>query len=656
MLKFLLYVLLFFLANFASAQQRKVDSLKKILSNSSNSDTLHIKALNQLSFTLRNIDVKAALLYAKEANLLAKRISYKQGLAESYGYMGLLYYREGKSDLSVEAHLKSLRLYEELGNKQFIAFRYNDLANVYVEQELYDKARAYFNLSLGIKEEIGDKEGEITTMKNIVNLYLHQRNYRKALEIAMRTLPKAEKLKNVSAKADLLGFIAECHLYQDSLDLAMQYYEQVYEIRKKSNDQYTMPRVLNGMGRVYYKKGNYEKSLEIYQKSLEIAYKNDTKVAIKRAYEYLADLYETKKDFKKAFEYEKIANAYKDTLQNQKSKDRIAVLQSIFDDEKEQKQKILEEEERKRQIREKEFVILVYTIVALVLIIFSVILWRNNQEKSRINLLLTEQKLAIENQNRDIKASILYAQRIQEAILPQSNELKHCFQNYFSFYQPKDIVSGDFYWLYKITEGTFANETIFIVADCTGHGVPGGFMSMIGNDLLDKIIIEQKNYQPHLILSQLNTALNEVLNKQKTQNMDGMEMAICRINHTHRRLTYAGSMISCFVRGETLQEWKADRLYLGGGYRESHYKADFTEHIIQLPQPKAYIYLATDGFQDQLGGERYRKFSSKRFRELLEQVGEQSIQGQKITIEKTLKEWQRDYTQTDDILVFGLEV
>ena len=240
-----------FLSATVQAQKTPVDSLKNVLNTAIN-DTLRVNVLNQIAFLLRNSDIKTSFNYVLQANELAKKINYKNGIAESYGYMGLLYYREGKYDLSVEAHLKSLRLYEELGNKRFIAFRYNDLGNVYVEQEFYDRARTNFNLSLSIKEQIKDEEGIVTTMKNIANLYVHQRNYPKALEICLRILPRAEKVNNKRIIADTHSFIAECYLHQDSLDKAMFYYEKVYEARLKANDQYTMPRLLNGIGRAYH--------------------------------------------------------------------------------------------------------------------------------------------------------------------------------------------------------------------------------------------------------------------------------------------------------------------------------------------------------------------------------------------------------------------
>jgi len=657
-LKAKLIIFLYFLVSAVQAQKTPIDSLKNILSTNIN-DTLRVNILNQISFLLRNSDIKTSFNYALQANELAKKINYKNGIAESYGYMGLLYYREGKHDLSVEAHLKSLRLYEELGNKRFIAFRYNDLGNVYVEQEFYDRARANFNLSLSIKEQIKDEEGIITTMKNIANLYVHQRNYPKALEICLRILPRAEKVNNPKTIADIHSFIAECYLHQDSLAKAMLYYEKVYEVRLKANDQYTIPRLLNGIGRVYFKQKNYQKAKETYEKSIEIAQKNNIKVALKRAYEYLADLYEAQKEYEKAFYYEKLANAYKDSLYSQKSNDRIAVLQFIFDDEKNQAEQKKEKQVQKVKIQNQQIVILASSVVAVLLAVLTLMLWKNNQNKTKRNKILYEQKQEIEVQNRNIRASIMYAQRIQEAILPREQDFSNYFRDNFLLYLPKDIVSGDFYWLYAISnpQSEYCGQRIVAVADCTGHGVPGGFMSMIGNDLLDKIIIEREIYDPASILEVLNVSLNEVLNKDTTNNMDGMEIAICRIDTLTRQIVYAGSMISLliFEDGE-LTEYPADKYYLGGRHRDLAENPEFSLREITLKSDNSFIYLSTDGFQDQLGGEKYRKFSSKRFKALLSELQCKSFPEQKEILYTKLKDWQGHYPQTDDVLVLGLKI
>jgi serine phosphatase RsbU (regulator of sigma subunit) len=638
-------------------QTRKIDSLQNVLTQNI-SDSTKVNVFNQLSFALRNNDIKKALQYAKDANSLARKINYKNGLAESYGYMGLLYYREGEHALSVESHLKSLRLYEQLGNKRFIAFRYNDLGNVYVEQEFYDKARAYFNLSLAIKDEIKDEDGVVTTMKNIANLYIHQRNYSKALEISLRTLPKAERLKNERNISDLLGFIAESYLHQDSLDKAMQYYDKVYALRIKQNDEYTLPRVLNGIARVHHKRKNLDKALKIYEEAIDIAKKNNIKVAIRRAYEYMSELYEQKNDYVNAFKYEKLANTYRDSLYNQKSNDKIAVSQAIFDDEKEQVERTKQQELKDTQIKRREDVILASSIVAILLAVLTLLLWKNNQEKAKNNKLLMEQKQEIENQNRNTKASILYAQRIQQAILPQEKDYLDYFKDSFLLYKPKDIVSGDFHWVYAINnpKSMYYGQIIVAVADCTGHGVPGGFMSMIGNDLLDKIIIEREIYEPGAILEVLNISLNDVLNKEKTSNMDGMEIAICRVSPHERKISYAGSMISLFVWDGELQEYKADKYYLGGKHRDWIEIPEFQTQEIQIKSSESMLYMATDGFQDQLGGEKYKKLSSKRFKGLLEQIQNVEVSEQKKQLDQYFEAWQLRYPQTDDVLVLGLKI
>jgi len=257
----------------------------------------------------------------------------------------------------------------------------------------------------------------------------------------------------------------------------------------------------------------------------------------------------------------------------------------------------------------------------------------------------------IEKQNSQITDSIRYAKRIQLAILPPQSLVDACLPNSFIFYRPKDIVSGDFYWLTE-KEG----KTIFAAVDCTGHGVPGAFMSIVGNDQLNYAVNVLKVRKPAEILDALNEGVTRSL-RQRTDResiKDGMDIALCSIDYANLKLEYAGAHNQlCLVRNKEIIEIKADKIPIGPSYDGVFKK--FTNHEIDLISGDSF-YIFSDGYADQFGGKNYRKFLIKRFRELFISIAEFPIENQKKIIEETLEAWQGENEQVDDILVIGVKI
>lgn len=256
-----------------------------------------------------------------------------------------------------------------------------------------------------------------------------------------------------------------------------------------------------------------------------------------------------------------------------------------------------------------------------------------------------KQEESITEQNKKITASITYAKRIQEAILPSNNRLHESLENHFVIWKPRDIVSGDFYWFEKLDD-----KMILAVADCTGHGVPGAFMSMLGSQALSHIT-SNGILDPELILSEMHQTVRAALKQESNQNRDGLELAICVIDLPTQTLTYAGAGLPLYiVQNNNFQVIKADKYTIGGARK--YQKRDFTKHTIKLDAPIQF-YLATDGFQDQIGGEGHRKFLTKNFRTLLQNTHYQPFNLQQEFLENSLINWQGSCRQIDDILVFG---
>lgn len=300
------------------------------------------------------------------------------------------------------------------------------------------------------------------------------------------------------------------------------------------------------------------------------------------------------------------------------------------------------------------------TVVILVSIYMFIVLRIRNleitkkilQEKVEERTLeLSKKNIELAQKNKDIIDSIKYAKRIQEAILPVKKEIIKHLPNSFLLYKPKDIVSGDFYWFVHKD-----NKSIIAAVDCTGHGVPGAFMSMIGNDLLNKFIIENNITKPDEILNNLHEGVRQAL-KQTDQNSDtkdGMDIGICSINYQERELEFAGALRSLFIwnNNKELKEIKGDRYSIGGFQREK--KRIFNSKKIHL-QSNDIAYIFTDGCVDQFGGHSNKKFMMRRLNELLLSVQNTDMNNQSALIENGITAWQGNLEQTDDILMIGIK-
>ena len=262
---------------------------------------------------------------------------------------------------------------------------------------------------------------------------------------------------------------------------------------------------------------------------------------------------------------------------------------------------------------------------------------------------VVKQKAEIEELYTDVTASIRYAKRLQDSILPTEKQIKKYFPSSFVLFKPKDIVSGDFYWI-----GKQKNEFMFAAVDCTGHGVPGAFMSLVGANGLNSAFKEHKLSKPGLILDDLNRYANEALNKSADDSIrDGMDITLCSINSKEMKLRFAGANNPVYlIRDGELEIYKTNKFAIGSFNHEEHNYENFEIDLIKGDK----VYAFSDGYPDQFGGERGKKFMYKKFKELLVETVNESMENQKRKLEERLAEWMGNYEQVDDIVIFGVEI
>ncbi|WP_338762170.1 SpoIIE family protein phosphatase [Bernardetia sp. ABR2-2B] len=279
------------------------------------------------------------------------------------------------------------------------------------------------------------------------------------------------------------------------------------------------------------------------------------------------------------------------------------------------------------------------------------ILKENNEEISTQNRVIEEKSKTLEQTYKHIKDSITYAQRIQNALLGSPTDITNYFSEAFLFFQPKDIVSGDFYWFYQNEKNTVS---ILVVADCTGHGVPGAFMTVMGANFLDEIVREQETFEPSKILYQLDYKITTALKQIDSKVNDGMDVAVLVLEKDKNEVQFAGAKNPLWIaRDDKMIQYKGSKFPIGSGQYKT--KKQFDTETISVNKGDI-LYLFSDGFQDQFGGSNNRKYLKKRFREFLLSISSQTTQIQHKKLDEEINTWKENTSQTDDICVAGIRV
>ncbi len=399
---------------------------------------------------------------------------------------------------------------------------------------------------------------------------------------------------------------------------------------------------------------------------------------------YLGGLEELINDNAKVFEHSQA-----------QTKSRLEMMRSFVSAKNKIDDDLLKEMEKEKQVMVSDFKKNIWAISSLAaifgiitIVAFSLARYLNNQKKKveeanrnlaiatnqlsekidEINQKNEEMKVQADNlqktnqelhkKDANITASLNYAQRIQKATFPQLGVIQKAIPDFFTFFKPRDIVSGDFYWFAeKIDPQTGGKQLFLASADCTGHGVPGAFMSMVGDALLDKIVNTQGINSPDKILTELHHGIRYMLNQEESENRDGMDMGFCLIDEASKTIEYAGAKHSLFyIQEGQLHSLKGTMMSLGGlQFRDLGEEKIFTKQIIDISKPTT-CYLFSDGFTDQFGGQTDKKYSKQRFSELLLTIHHESFEKQKQILSDELEGWRQGAKQTDDVLVMGFKV
>jgi serine phosphatase RsbU (regulator of sigma subunit) len=645
-------------------------------------------------------DYSKALEHHSAALKLAQEINNLRDIAGSYNGIANVYNYQGEFDKALENHFNALKIREETRDKKDIAASLNGIGNVYQSQGLYTKALEYHLRSLGLKEEIGDVMGQVFSNTNIGNVFLMQEQPEKALGYYKKSLELLGSTKNPEAESTILSNIGLVYQNLHKITESLIYYEKSLKIRENTGNKQGIAQCLLNIGSDYDLIGENEKALQYFQSALDVSKEIEDEFAVstveanlgltclklnrlpeaeklllsgygkgmkigaltvvKDAAGSLSRLYKQKGDFAKAMEYQDKYFNTRDSLLSDENKKKNFQTELNYKFEKKAVADSIKASEEKKAVvvqleQEKTMRVTLFAGLTLV-IVFSVFIYNRFRITSRQKKIIeakeqetTLQKHIIEEKHKEITDSINYAERIQRSFLATKELLDKNLDDYFVLFKPKDVVSGDFYWATEMSGNRFG----FVTADSTGHGVPGAIMSLLNITSLERATEQHSN--PAEILYHTRKAIIDRLKKDGSAEggKDGMDCSLMILDRMNMNVQIAAANNPVWIiRNKTLIEIKPDKMPVGKHDRDTE---PFTLHTVDL-QKHDMIYAITDGFPDQFGGEKGKKFMVKKLRELLSDLSEKPLQEQRAQLESTLHSWIGGLEQIDDITIVGIRV
>jgi tetratricopeptide (TPR) repeat protein/serine phosphatase RsbU (regulator of sigma subunit) len=622
--------------------------------------------------------------YQKVLTIL-ERIRNQEGMATLYNNIGTIYEGQRRYTEALEAYQKALAIRERIGDQQGIATCRNNIGNIYRAQGRYAEALEAYQKALAIFEHLGNQQRIAVCYQNISSIYIdQQQQYAKALEALQKALAIQERINDQEGLAMSYANMGILYKAQSLYSIARSYFQKALPIAQALQLQ-------DELDDIY---------LHLAQTDSALAASGLTHL------------------WKSAYLHHRLHTAYKDSVRNEASIRKQAQLESQYEYDKkiallkaqQEKERALNQAQFQRQKTERNALLTILAVVLLALstmAYFQILLRRKNRliqeqahqlqqknaELQSINQALTESNKIIQAQaeeliaknaelttlnteleatnkalsdsyltiqkqakelarkNEEVLDSIHYAKRIQQAILPSHEKWLRLLPNSFLIYQPKDIVAGDFYWLEE------TDHYIFLaVADATGHGVPGAFVSLVCASALNQALQQEGLNSPAAILTRAKTIVTQVLTQEGTHLRDGMDLALIRLEkNTPARLTYAGANRPLWIISsqKELIELPPTRQPIGFTDTEK----PFEEHQIDLSSRlPAMLYAFTDGFIDQMGGPKGRKLMSKGLREILLQISHKPCPEQEERLQTFFTAWKGEWPQLDDVTLIGVRL
>jgi serine phosphatase RsbU (regulator of sigma subunit) len=598
-----------------------------------------------------------ALELAKEEVKLCHTLNYK--IERAYDNLAWLYKSTGNYKKSLDAYFLAENYAQKLKspeNEKILAEVYNGLASVYCKLNNYDLAIIKGKRSQQYYTLLKDTIGLAYSTLNLGNYFYYKGDYSNAMFHYKRAeyylITQNDSLILPNCYNCLGGVNFQLKKYEDALGYYLQFYN--HTLKNNPNDLLNIAVALQNIGQVNAQMGNFEKGIESCKRAAELFLKlNDTR-NLYNTYESIADYYAKIGDYKSSNSYYSSYVHLKDSLFDEDTKNTIHEMSIKYEsDKKEQENQVLSLANKNKQL------IIYFAFGGCALLsglVFFIFKGYRTKKKANFllrekNLIIEQQKALVEEQHQDITDSIKYAQRIQGAILPPKNLWEKILPNSFVLYMPKDILSGDFYWIEETKDYVYV-----AAADCTGHGVPGALISIVNYNLLNKAVLEKGLVLPSDILDAVNLWLTESLHQTYRESAvrDGMDVTLIAIHKHSNEVLFTGANNPIYIisNGE-LKQIKGDKFPVGAFVEDKIQKFTTKRFTVEKGD---FIYLFSDGFADQFGGGNGKKYKYAPFQQKLVSISNLPLSEQRKLMKNEFNRWKGDLEQVDDVLLIGIRI
>jgi tetratricopeptide (TPR) repeat protein len=656
---------------------------------SNNLESEIARAYNNIGISLDSKgDLVTALEFYFKSLDIKTKLNDKKGMSSTYNNIGVVFHNQGDIPRAIEYFYKSLKIKEELGDKVSAAYLYNNIGVIYNDEKRYDEALDCYNKAYKIDSAIDNKRALATGLLNQGMLLHKLSKFDEALTKIKKSLAINQEIGAKQSEINSLFNLGEVYMSIGKTDSSKFLLRQAEKLCIETGDKRNLAIVNILLAQTHIKTKQYQLAIELASTALKIATEISTSSLQRDASEILAKAYEELGNHKESLYHFKNYITIRDTLSNDEKSKRIWQIQTQANFDKtleaqrlkqEQEMASVQLETQRQTLLSRSFML--FTLLAL--IIAAVVFYYYRISKN-LTISLQLQKQEIEQQKEEISAqrdeidsqrnlvtmqrdrimdlfteiseSVMYAQRIQQALFPSNIELDKLLGEHFAIIRPKQVVSGDFYWVAKS-----GNATYIAAVDCTGHGMPGAFMSMLGTTLLNELILQQVSCAPNVMLDHLREKVISTLSQtgQGEDNMDGMDIALLAFIPDTLQLLYAGANMPVWIVRQPTDKNIPPQIFelLPDRMPISHYVTMRPFGIQSFNLEKGdMVYMFTDGYADQFGGKKGKKYQISQLRNLLLNISHLPAKEQGNILTENFTLWQGDNFQIDDVLVMGFRV
>ncbi len=604
-----------------------------------------------------NGNFEKAKSYFYEFLKLGKKSGDLKLISSAYSDLGNINYFLGNFDIALKNYFLALTISEKLGNKTTVAKLYLNIGNNYLDLDENKKSLFFQKLAYQLFEQLNDESGMSYSLSNLGKLYKILKNNNKAIECYQKGLKLFYKVDDKYGIG--LGNLSLAQLYYESYSdkRALQFALKALEIELELNDPFQIANCYIVLGQIYDGLKQDKKALDYLNKAYLIGGELNARTVVQLSLQALVKVYKANSDFKNAFETQEKLITVTDSINSRESKDRVAEITGKYESvKKEEKIKSLEKDKKIQKLeiaknaadmRRQRYILALVGGILILMVLFLFSLYKSNLQRKRANAKLQNAYNVIEEKKKEILDSITYAKRLQDAILPPQAFVSSHFKENFILYLPKDIVAGDFYWMED------SNGMIFIAAaDSTGHCVPGAMVSVVCSNALNRAVNEFKLISPGSILNKTRDLVLETFGKASNDVKDGMDISLLCYDINSNKVFWSGANNPLwYFDSGALKKIVANKQPIG----KTDSPTPFTTHEIVAAKGTTF-YLFTDGFADQFGGSKWKKFKYRQLEDFLTKNANDPMEMQRGKLIEEFELCRGDLEQVDDVCIIGIRI